>query len=84
MPAIHGAQAAPLMIGVREAAEYTGYSVRYLYKLTSEGRIPHYKPQGGKVFFALPDLQAFLARGRVAANYELEEEAEATLTGGRK
>jgi len=83
MPATQAPSGAPPMVGIREASAYTGYSIRYLYKLTSEGRIPHYKPQGGKVFFALADLQAFLARGRIAADYELDAEADARLTGGR-
>jgi len=75
--------APPVLMGIHEAAEYTGYSPRYIYKLTSEKRIPHYKPQGGRVVFRLEDLEAFMLRGRVGADYELDAEADARLTGGR-
>lgn len=73
----------PVLMGVREAADFTGYSVRYLYKLTSEKRIPHYKPQGGKVFFKPSELVAFMSRGRVLADYEVEDQAERHLLGGQ-
>ena len=64
-----------MLMSIAEAAEYTKYTVRYLYKLTSERRIPYYKPMGGRVFFKREDLDAFMMRGRVAADYELEAEA---------
>ena len=35
-------------ITVKEAAEYLDISVAYLYRLTSEARIPHYKSRGRK------------------------------------
>jgi excisionase family DNA binding protein len=34
-----------------EAALLTGLSKSYLYKLTSSGMIPHYKPLGKHIFF---------------------------------
>lgn len=71
-------------LDINEAAIYTGYSKKYLYKMTSEGRIPHYKPQGGKLYFTLEDLDGFLLRNRRAADYELREKAESLMTGGRR
>lgn len=64
---------------LREAAAYTGYSVKYLYKLTSKRQIPFYKPMGGRIFFLKTDLDAFILRGRIAADYELAAEAESML-----
>ena len=71
-------------MGVREASAFTGYSPRYLYKLTSEKRIPFYKPLGGRIVFKRADLEAFMLRGRVKADYELAAEADALLAGGRR
>ena len=66
-----------------QAAEYCGYSKAYFYRLTSEGRIPHYKPQGGKLYFLKEELDQFILRGRKAADYEIAEKAEAFVNGGR-
>jgi excisionase family DNA binding protein len=70
-------------LSLQEAHNFTGYSKAYLYKLTCQGRIPHYKPQGGKIFFKQEELEAFLGRGRRAADYELAEKADAVVNRGR-
>lgn len=67
---------------VKEASEYLGYSPSYLYKLIHLKQIPHYKPTGSKVVFKLEDLEAYAFRNRKSASYELQEQAEAILTGG--
>ena len=72
------AQAKPLAIG--EAAQFTGLSKAYLYKLVHMGKIPHYKPTGGKVFFKQSELEDFIFRGRRSADYELRERADRQLT----
>lgn len=69
---------------VTEAAAYTGYSKAYLFKLVHLKKIPFYKPEGGRILFSLEDLQAFCFRNRQAAGYELQEQAEAILAGGKK
>jgi excisionase family DNA binding protein len=66
-------------LSVTEAAAYTGLSKTYLYKLIYLKKIPHYKPTGGRVFFKQEELDAFIFRGRVSANYELHEQAEQLL-----
>lgn len=45
-----------------EACEYTGFRPSYLYKLTSTGKIPHYKPYGKMIFFRREELEEFLTR----------------------
>lgn len=67
-----------------EAAAYLGLSRGFLYKLTHAGRIPHYKPAGGKLYFTKEDLDGYLYRNRRAADYELMERADAALMGGRR
>ena len=43
-----------------EAAIYTGLSKSYLYKLTSGGAIPHYKPNGKMCYFNKAEVAAWL------------------------
>jgi len=69
-------------MSVAEAAEFCGFSKTYLYKLIHLGKIPCYKPEGGRVFFKQNELEQFIFRGRKAADYELAEQADALLAGG--
>lgn len=69
----------PTIMGIQEASRFTGFSVRYLYNLTSRKSIPHYKPRGGRLIFKREELEAFLLRGKVHADYEVEAAAEAIL-----
>ena len=69
-------------ISVSAAAEFCGLSKTYLYKLIHLGKIPCYKPAGGRVFFKQEELEAFIFRGRKAADYELAEQADSLLIGG--
>ena len=48
-----------------EAADYLGLSKSYLYKLTSANKIPHYKPQGKRVYFAKVELDTWLLRNPI-------------------
>jgi excisionase family DNA binding protein len=70
-------------LSIDEAADYTGYSKKYLYRLTSENRIPYYKPQGGKLYFTTTDLDGFIFRNRHTADYEIREKAERIMVGGK-
>ncbi len=40
-----------------EAAKFTGLSKSYLYKLTSQQRIPFFKPTGKLVYFDREELE---------------------------
>jgi excisionase family DNA binding protein len=70
-------------MGVAEAAEFTGLSKAYLYKLVYLKKIPHYKPNAGRLFFKRTELEQFVFRGRSAADYELSEAADQVLNGRR-
>lgn len=63
------------VLTTEEAAEYTGYSVSYIYKLTSAKQIPHYKPTGKACFFNRAELEEWMQRNRVATTEELEAKA---------
>ena len=53
-----------------EFAAYSGYTVESVYQLTSQGKIPHHKPNGKFVFFDRDEVIAWLLRNPVK-----EEEA---------
>ena len=61
-------------------ATYTGLSKSYLYKLTSTGGIPCYKPQGKMVYFNKIEIDGWLLQNRKATNKELEDKASTFVT----
>lgn len=67
-----------------EVAEFTGLSKSHLYKLTSTGRIPHYKPNGKYIFFDRGEIEKWLLRNRVKTIFEIEAEASTYVTLNRK
>lgn len=60
-----------------EAASYMGVSKSYLYKLTMEKRIPHYKPMGKMCFFNRKEIEMWLQANRVATDEEISQQAQA-------
>ncbi|MCA4014306.1 helix-turn-helix domain-containing protein [Vibrio vulnificus] len=51
-------------LSAEETAQYTGLSVKYIYKLTHAKQIPHYK-LSRKLYFKRDDLDAWLMSHRV-------------------
>ena len=45
-----------------EAAKFLNLSQSHLYKLTSERKIPHFKPSGKKIYFDKSELVQWLKR----------------------
>jgi excisionase family DNA binding protein len=58
-----------------EIKAYTGLSKSYLYKLTSSGGIPCYKPQGKHIYFNKPEIDQWLLSNRKATTIEIDEMA---------
>lgn len=58
-----------------ETCLYLGLSQSHLYKLTSSKSIPHFCPQGKKLYFKRTELDSWLLRNRSAANAEIDQEA---------
>lgn len=58
-----------------ECKKYTGLSSSHLYKLTSRGLIPHFKPQGKYIYFDRIELEKWLLRNPVKLQEEIEQEA---------
>lgn len=63
------------VLNLIEVAEFTGLSKSHLYKLTSLGKIPHYKPNGKYIFFKRVEIEKWLLRNRVKTEDEIESQA---------
>lgn len=61
-------------ISMDEAVIITGYNKSYLYRLTSEKKIPHYK-NGRELRFDPVELNAWMKRNKVKSQEEIESEA---------
>ena len=62
-----------------EACKFLSLSKSYLYKLTSAGLIPHYKPQGKMIYFEKDALEAWLRQNPVKTNEQIYQEAQKYL-----
>lgn len=60
---------------LKELSEFTGFEVSYIYKLTSQRKIPYYKPFGKKNFFKVAEIQEMFNSSRVSTMDELESDA---------
>jgi excisionase family DNA binding protein len=71
-------------LDLEEAAMYVKQSRSYLYKLTSQNLIPHYKPNGKKIYFKRSELDEWALKNKVYSAYELEQKAVNHLAKGAK
>jgi excisionase family DNA binding protein len=67
------------ILSFEEASEFLNLSKSYLYKLTSTGQIPHYKPQGKMLYFEKAELEAWLRKNPVKTGEQIVQEAEDRL-----
>jgi len=67
------------VLTLEEVAQYTKLSRSYLYKLTSQQIIPHYKPNGKNIYFNREELEQWLMRNRVKTKEEIESNAATYL-----
>ena len=68
------------LMSCEEAAKYLNVSQSRIYKLTSQRRIPHYKPNGKKIYFSKGDLDGWIKHGRVLTKEEICEVAGVWLS----
>jgi excisionase family DNA binding protein len=59
-----------------EASVYTGLSKSHLYKLTSTGGVPCYKPTGKKLYFDKSELDEWMLRNKKLSQDEIDDKAE--------
>lgn len=58
-----------------EAAIYLDVSHSHLYKMTSTGVIPSYKPNGKKLYFNRSELDSWLLSNKQLSQEEIEQQA---------
>jgi excisionase family DNA binding protein len=63
------------VLNFNETCTYLELSHSHLYKLTSTGAIPYYKPNGKKLYFQREELDQWLLRNRNDSQYEVEQQA---------
>ena len=70
-----------------DLAAYTGLSKSYLYKLSSKGILPCYKPMGKVLFFDKEEIDLFLKQNKSTSAKEIESQASTYVAlnrGGAK
>ena len=72
------------VLNFNEACTYLDVSQSHLYKLTSTRQIPHFCPQGKKLYFNRTELYVWLQRNRMSTSAEIEEEVNAKLSKSRR
>lgn len=64
------------VLNFNEAAVYLEVSHSHLYKLTSTGTIPAYKPNGKKLYFNRRELDTWLLSNKQTSTDEIEQQAD--------
>ena len=59
-----------------ETCLYINISKSYLYKLTSQGLIPYYKPNGKKIYFSRSELDEWVLRNKSYSSDEIAEQVD--------
>lgn len=59
----------------QEAIQFTGLSKSHLYKLTSQGLIPHSKPTGKLIFFERTKLEEWFRQNACSGSSKADREA---------
>ena len=67
------------VLSIDEASKFLSLSKSYLYKLTSAGLIPHYKPQGKMIYFEKNILEEWLRQNPVKTQAQIASEAQKYL-----
>ena len=62
-------------LNFNEACKYLDVSPSHLYKLTSTKQVPHFCPQGKKLYFRRDELDTWLQRNRQSSLDEPEQDA---------
>lgn len=63
------------VLNLNEAGAYLNISASHMYKLTSQKQIPHFCPQGKKLYFRREELDHWLLRNRQDSSDEIETRA---------
>ena len=72
------------VLNFNEAAKYLDVSPSHLYKLTSTKHVPHFCPQGKKLYFKREELNEWLQRNRQTSIEEMEEKTMLSLSKSKR
>jgi len=72
------------VLNFSEACHYLDISESHLYKLTSRRLIPHFCPQGKKLYFNRHELDSWLQQNRKVSHDEIEKEAVDFVTKNKR
>lgn len=68
------------LFNFNETCQYLDVSESHLYKLTSARQIPHFCPQGKKLYFKREELDQWLQRNRQLTSAEVEAKVQEELS----
>ena len=63
------------VLNFNEATIYLEVSHSHLYKMTSTGAVPSYKPNGKKLYFSRKELDNWLLSNRQTSQEEIDQQA---------
>lgn len=72
------------VLNLSEASQYLDISESHLYKLTSQKKIPHFCPQGKRLYFNRQELDNWLQQNRQTTDDEIEREAANYILKNRR
>lgn len=64
------------VLNFEEACTFAGLSKSAMYKLTMQGKVPHYKPTGKLNYFNRQELTNWLLNNRCATDDEINDKAQ--------
>jgi excisionase family DNA binding protein len=72
------------ILNFEEFCTYANISKSFGYKLTSKGRVPHYKPSGKMVYFNRIEVENWLQRNPVKTVEQIDNESSTYVTLNKK
>lgn len=72
------------VLNFNEACKYLDVSPSHLYKLTSTRQVPHFCPQGKKLYFNRTELEEWLQRNRQSTTSEIEIEVTENMLKSKR
>ncbi len=72
------------VLNFSEACQYLDISESHLYKLTSQKQVPHFCPQGKKLYFNRHELDSWLQRNRQTTTDEIDQQASEYIINNKR
>ena len=72
------------VLNFSEACQYIDVSESHMYKLTSQKKIPHFCPQGKRLYFNRQELDLWLQQNRQTSADEIETAAANYVTFNKR